>query len=206
MWHSSSDESITFLCFFYFQQVCDDFLIGFPYYWEEFAAVSVSEEPSLFSVPKGTYSSDAYKTPDPGDHKNVIYNAMQTEDEIPEAYKTPDPRDYINVSDDDMQTNDDDASVSDNIMQTNTSDICHHSGASSAGKRSSQPRENMVTTPDRAPLNSKPSKKVKPKEKKKSGNNVADVVRSGPLTRSRTRLLNSSVRTGSTSSKMLMEL
>lgn len=37
-------------------QVCDDFLIGFPYYWEEF----VSEDSSASKV---VSPSDAYKTP-----------------------------------------------------------------------------------------------------------------------------------------------
>lgn len=54
--------------FSYFGQVCDHFLIGFPYYWEEFAALSVSEEPVDFSASKGFSYSDAYKEPTPGDH------------------------------------------------------------------------------------------------------------------------------------------
>ncbi|KAG6396189.1 hypothetical protein SASPL_142331 [Salvia splendens] len=42
------------------QEICDHFLIGFPYYWEEFAALSESEEP-VYSCAS---PSDAYKTPD----------------------------------------------------------------------------------------------------------------------------------------------
>ncbi|XP_057769970.1 kinetochore-associated protein KNL-2 homolog [Salvia miltiorrhiza] len=42
------------------REVCDDFLIGFPYYWEDFAAISDSEE-AVYS--KGASPSDAFKTP-----------------------------------------------------------------------------------------------------------------------------------------------
>ncbi|KAL1538913.1 hypothetical protein AAHA92_27600 [Salvia divinorum] len=41
------------------QEICDHFLIGFPYYWEEFTALSNSEEP-VYSCAS---LSDAYKTP-----------------------------------------------------------------------------------------------------------------------------------------------
>lgn len=53
----------------YFFQVCDDFQIGFPYYWEDFAAISDSEELVYRSASKGISptdtesDSDAYKTP-----------------------------------------------------------------------------------------------------------------------------------------------
>ncbi|KAG8384503.1 hypothetical protein BUALT_Bualt04G0124700 [Buddleja alternifolia] len=49
-------------------EVCDDFVIGFPYYWEEFAVLSVEEELAHFSVLREISGSDAYKTPTPGDH------------------------------------------------------------------------------------------------------------------------------------------
>ncbi|XP_047959496.1 kinetochore-associated protein KNL-2 homolog [Salvia hispanica] len=42
------------------QEICDHFLIGFPYYWEEFAALSDSED-SVYSCAS---PSDANKTPD----------------------------------------------------------------------------------------------------------------------------------------------
>ncbi|KAK4412462.1 hypothetical protein Salat_2893300 [Sesamum alatum] len=50
------------------QEVCNDFVIGFPYYWEEFAALSADEEPAPFSGSKGIFHSDASKTPMPGDN------------------------------------------------------------------------------------------------------------------------------------------
>ncbi|KAH6832150.1 hypothetical protein C2S53_007428 [Perilla frutescens var. hirtella] len=46
------------------EEVCDHFQIGFPYYWEDFAALSdSSEEPGYSSASKGVSPSDAYKTP-----------------------------------------------------------------------------------------------------------------------------------------------
>ncbi|KAL7101213.1 hypothetical protein ACP275_08G041900 [Erythranthe tilingii] len=53
------------------REVSDDFLIGFPYYWEEFAAVSVS---------KGVSCSDACKTPGPADHRTSVPNMDNFED------------------------------------------------------------------------------------------------------------------------------
>lgn len=51
-----------YLIFLYFLtlQVCKDFQIGFPYYWEEFATLSVAEDSS---ASKGVPPSGAYTTP-----------------------------------------------------------------------------------------------------------------------------------------------
>ncbi|KAL0450253.1 UNVERIFIED_CONTAM: hypothetical protein Slati_1581700 [Sesamum latifolium] len=56
------------------QEVCDDFVIGFPYYWDEFAALSADEEPAHFSVSKGILNSDASKMPMPRDNGRNMFN------------------------------------------------------------------------------------------------------------------------------------
>ncbi|KAI3452102.1 hypothetical protein Pfo_008767 [Paulownia fortunei] len=133
-------------------EVCDHFVIGFPYYWEEFAALSVSEEPAHFSVSKGISCSDAYKTPDPGDHGTNMLSR----------------------------------NIFDDILQKKYDNAFHCSGASSAKKENSQLIKNMVSTPDKTLLN---HKKIKAERKRRGNSNVEDVEHSGPLTRSRTRLL-----------------
>ncbi|KAK4393381.1 hypothetical protein Sango_1808900 [Sesamum angolense] len=63
------------------QEVCDDFVIGFPYYWEEFTALSADEEPAHFSVSKGIFNSDASKTPMPTDiGRNMFDDILQQSD------------------------------------------------------------------------------------------------------------------------------
>ncbi|KAL0343586.1 UNVERIFIED_CONTAM: hypothetical protein Sangu_1246000 [Sesamum angustifolium] len=63
------------------QEVCDDFVIGFPYYWEEFAAQSADEESAHFSVSKGIFNSDASKTPMPTDTgRNMFDDILQQSD------------------------------------------------------------------------------------------------------------------------------
>ncbi|XP_011099260.1 protein EMBRYO DEFECTIVE 1674-like [Sesamum indicum] len=60
------------------KEVCDDFVIGFPYYWEEFAALSADEEPAAYSVSKGIFNSDASKTPMPRDNgRNMFDDILQ---------------------------------------------------------------------------------------------------------------------------------
>ncbi|KAK6116204.1 hypothetical protein DH2020_050060 [Rehmannia glutinosa] len=64
-------------------EVCEHFLIGFPYYWEEFATLSVSDEQAHFSLSKGIPCSDACKTSVPGDHgtnmlcRNIFDDILQ---------------------------------------------------------------------------------------------------------------------------------
>lgn len=68
---------------FGFLQVCDHFLIGFPYYWEEFASLSVSEEPDHSSASKEVSPSYSFKTPaQEGRRSNMTsgntFDAIQT--------------------------------------------------------------------------------------------------------------------------------
>ncbi|KAL8476036.1 hypothetical protein ACS0TY_028631 [Phlomoides rotata] len=60
-------------------EVCDHFVIGFPYYWEEYADLSVREERADFFGSKEVPCTDAYKTTSPGDHGTDTFDFTPSE-------------------------------------------------------------------------------------------------------------------------------
>ncbi|PIN21513.1 hypothetical protein CDL12_05783 [Handroanthus impetiginosus] len=132
-------------------EVCDQFVIGFPYNWEEFAALSV-DEAGHFSISEGIFGSGAYKTPTPRDKGSKVLSR----------------------------------NIFDDILQQNNVDVSHCSGGASRANKGRSPQIiTMVSTPDETPLRSKKMKA----EHRRGNHSVENVVRSGPLTRSKTRLL-----------------
>ncbi|KAL6551679.1 hypothetical protein OROGR_007833 [Orobanche gracilis] len=116
-------------------EVCENFQIGFPYYWDEFAAISDGEE----------------------DHgANMIVR-----------------------------------DIFDDILRTNHDDALHCSEASSEKKENSPMAKSTdsPSTPDETFLD---HKKMNSEQKPRTRSNSKDLKRSGPVTRSRARVLRTS--------------
>ncbi|KAL8512313.1 hypothetical protein ACS0TY_018694 [Phlomoides rotata] len=165
-------------------EVCDHFVIGFPYYWEEFADLSVREERADICGSKEVPCTDAYKTTSPGDHGTDTFDSTLSEASSGKK-ETLQPI-HSKVSVDHNTTNTkkkrEDSGNVECVIHSGPKETSQpiHSGP----KETSQPIHSMVSG-DRNTTHTK--------KKGKDGSNVERVRHSGPQTRSSARRITRSM-------------
>ncbi|CAA2958144.1 Hypothetical predicted protein [Olea europaea subsp. europaea] len=151
------------------QEVCDHFVIGFPYYWEEFAGLSFDEESTSSYFSKEISGSDGNKTSLHDSSKSFLPVAVN---DLPVTVM----RDLFTISPGDcslLKQN-----ILDDILQTYGGNATDKSPLNFKNMEAKQKRRGDIDVID-----------AEPRTKKNKRNTVdCAMLGIGPLTRSRTRL------------------
>ncbi|XP_022883390.1 protein EMBRYO DEFECTIVE 1674 [Olea europaea var. sylvestris] len=150
-------------------EVCDHFVIGFPYYWEEFAGLSFDEESTSSYFSKEISGSDGNKTSLHDSSKSFLPVAVN---DLPVTVM----RDLFTISPGDcslLKQN-----ILDDILQTYGGNATDKSPLNFKNMEAKQKRRGDIDVID-----------AEPRTKKNKRNTVdCAMLGIGPLTRSRTRL------------------
>ncbi|KAL2522880.1 protein embryo defective [Forsythia ovata] len=157
-------------CFVTF--VCNHFVFGFPYYWEEFAGLSFDEEPTSFDFSKEISGSNGNKTSSPDSSKSSLPVAL---DYLPVTVI----RDLFMIAPGECGGSILRKNILDDILQTYGGNATDEAPLNCKNMKAEQKRRSNSDVID-----------AEPRTKKNKRNTVVDCgLRGiGPLTRSRTRM------------------
>ncbi|KAL2522916.1 SANTA domain-containing protein [Forsythia ovata] len=153
-------------------EVCNHFVFGFPYYWEEFAGLSFDEEPTSFDFSKEISGSNGNKTSSPDSSKSSLPVAL---DYLPVTVI----RDLFMIAPGECGGSILRKNILDDILQTYGGNATDEAPLNCKNMKAEQKRRSNSDVID-----------AEPRTKKNKRNTVVDCgLRGiGPLTRSRTRM------------------